>query len=65
MPQGVLIGGISAFSAFLIYLISLGLCVKSTFPVKSTGPMGTKLGKNLCYDEGQLYKRDGVRFMHN
>ena len=64
MPQGLLIGGISAFPVFLIYLISLGLCVKSTFPVKSTGPMGTKLGKNLCY-EGQLYKRDGVRFMHN
>ena len=63
MPQGLLIGGISAFPAFLIYLISLGLCVKSTFPVKS--PMGTKLGTNLCYDEGQLSKRDGVRFMHN
>ena len=65
MPQGLLIGGISAFPAFLIYLISLGLCVKSTFPVKSTGPMGTKLGTNLCYDEGQLTKRDGVRVMHN
>ena len=65
MPQGFLIGGISAFSAFLIYLISLGLCVKFTFPVKSTAPMVTKLGTNLCYDEGQLTKRDGVWVMHN
>ena len=65
MPQGLLIGGISAFPAFLIHLNPLGLCVETTFPLKSTGPMGTKLGTNLCYDEGQLTERDGVRVMHN
>ena len=49
-----------------LYIISLRLFVREVhFSRKSVCPMGTKLGTNLCYDEGQLTKQDDVWVMHN
>ena len=36
-----------------------------SFFSKSKPPLGSKLGRNLCYDEEKLTVQDGVWVMHN
>ena len=60
------LGQTGIYILFLFVCLSVCPSVREVhFSRKSVCPMGTKLGTNLCYDEGQLTKQDGVWVMHN